>query len=564
MNTTRRAAVCDTALTMGVQRISSRAGRPGGSVDRLGPLAREVALPHTPRLLRVRSRLFLTTLGAFLLLAVPLLGLVSQGVYSGIHRSFAERSLRESRLVAVLPPVVAALEGDAAQRAALNPLMNTYRELLGADYVVVTDRTTARLTHPTPSRIGERMAGGDFTAFLRGQSVTETVEGTLGRSVRSKVPVVSGQGRVLGLASVGFLLPRLRDVYRDVLWAALPWYLGALALALGLSLLLARRAQREMLDLEPEQIAGGLLHYRTVMNALEEGVLVVRGGLVYVMNPQARALLGVPAQELPVPLDTLLPGGVPDAGVAVPLDVRGRPLLAGVQDTGDGAQVLTLRDLARVRALADELTQSQRYAELLRAQTHEFTNRLHTLAGLLHLGETREALALIHTQAERHTAHADAVRGLRHVRLAALLLGKFDRASELGVALSVDPLSALPAELPPGTLDLLELAAGNLIENALEAAAGHPDAQVHVLIAADPEGVVVEVRDTGAGVPADLAATLTQRGVSSKGPGRGVGLALVQARADAVGATLTHDRVTDSRGRPWTRFTLDVPAGAGT
>ncbi len=562
VNTTHRAAVCHTAVTMSVQRVPSGPGRPGGPADGLGPLAREVALPHTPRLLRVRSRLFLSTLGAFLLLAVPLLGLVSQGVYGGIHRSFAERSLRESRLVAALPPVVAALSGNAAERATVNTVMNTYRELLGADYVVVTDRRTRRLTHPEPSRIGEPMAGGDFTAFLAGRSVTETVHGTLGRSVRSKVPVVDGRGTVLGLASVGFLLPRLRDVFRDVLWAALPWYLGALALALGLSLLLARRAQREMLNLEPEQIAGGLLHYRTVMNALEEGVLVVRGGLVYVMNPQARALLGVPAQELPVPLSALLPGGLP-GGADVPLDVRGRPLLAGVQDTGDGAQVLTLRDLARVRALADELTQSRRYAELLRAQTHEFTNRLHTLAGLLHLGETREALALIHAQAERHAAHADAVARVRPLRLAALLLGKFDRAAELGVALTVDPLTAVPAGVPPATLDLLELAAGNLLENALEAAAASSGAQVHVLIAADPEGLVLEVRDSGPGVPPELAATLTRRGVSSRGAGRGVGLSLVQARADAQGAALTHDRVTDAAGRTWTRFTLDVPAGDG-
>lgn len=67
--------------------------------SRVPPLAREVALPHTPRLLRVGPRLFLTTLGAFLLLGLPVAGLVSQGVYDGIHRSFAERSLRESRLV---------------------------------------------------------------------------------------------------------------------------------------------------------------------------------------------------------------------------------------------------------------------------------------------------------------------------------------------------------------------------------------------------------------------------------------------------------------------------------
>ncbi|GAA5534876.1 sensor histidine kinase CitA [Deinococcus aluminii] len=528
-------------------------------------LAREVALPHTPRLLRVQSRLFLSIAAAFLLLALPLALLATTTLRGTIHRTYAERALRESRLIATLPPVRAALEGDAQARAGLNGLMGGYRALLGADYVVVTDRATRRLTHPNPARLGEPMVGGDFQSFLQGRSVTETVQGTLGRSVRAKVPVLAGDGRVLGLASVGFLLPRLGDVFQAVVRVALPWYVGALVLALLLASLLARRVRREMLELEPEQIAGGLLHYRTVLNALEEGVLVVRGGQVHVMNPQARALLGVggdAADRLPVPLTRLLPAPLlddPSPESPVPVTVRDRPLLVSVRPAPDGAQVVTLRDLARMRALADELTQAQRYADLLRAQTHEFTNRLHTLAGLLHLGETREALKLIYAQSDRHAAHADAVRALRYVRLAALVLGKYERAAELGLTLTLDPLTALPDHLPPGVLDLIELSVGNLLENAFEALDGQPGGEVHLLIAHDPEGLVVEVRDSGPGVPAPLAATLTQRGVSSKGPGRGVGLALMQARADAVGATLVHDRILDPAGRPWTRFTLEVP-----
>lgn len=180
-----------------------------------------------------------------------------------------------------------------------------------------------------------------------------------------------------------------------------------------------------------------------------------------------------------------------------------------------------------MRALADELTQSQRYAELLRAQTHEFTNRLHTLAGLLHLGETREALALIHAQSARHEAHLQAVGALRHVRLSALLLGKFDRAAERGVTLALDPLSALLTTLPPGVLDLLELAAGNLIENALDATQGQPDAEVRVLIATDPEGLILEVRDTGwrargAGRHPDRARREQQGYGAGRGAGSGV------------------------------------------
>ncbi len=146
------------------------------------------------------------------------------------------------------------------------------------------------------------------------------------------------------------------------------------------------------------------------------------------------------------------------------------------------------------------------------------------------------------------------------MRLSALLLGKYDRAAELGVTLVLDPLSALPPQLPAPTLDLLELAAGNLIENACEAASGTADAQVRVLIAGDPEGLIVEVRDTGPGLPAGLDPI--RRGSSSKGTGRGVGLALVHDRAAAQGAALSWDRVCDPDGRPWTRFTLDLPAGA--
>lgn len=551
--------LCDTARTVSLR--PSRSGLPGA--PRVPALAREVALPHTPQLLQVRTRLFLLTLGAFLLLALPLAGLASAALLRGVHQTFADRALRESRLVATLPPVVAALSGNAAERAGLNTLINRYRLTLGAAYVVVTDRTTRRLTHPELDRIGEKMVGGDFQSFLRGQSVTETVQGTLGRSVRAKVPVVSGRGEVLGLASVGFLLPQVRDVFWQVIRAALPWYLGALLLALGLARALARRIGYEMLDLEPEQIAGALLSFRAVLNSLDEGVVVARGDQVHVMNPQARALLGVQTAELPAPLPAPL-RGLPDT--TTPLDVGGRPLLvsareveAGAQGGGGVTQVITLRDLARVRELADELTQAQRYAELLRAQTHEFTNRLHTLAGLIHLGETGEALRLIHTQAGRHQAHAGAVGRLRHLRLAALLLGKYDRAAEVGVELILDPLCALPARLPTGVPELLELAAGNLIENAFEALAGRPGAEVRVLIAADPEGVVLEVRDNGPGVPPELAQVLGERGRSSKGQGRGVGLSLVRTRAQALGATLSHDRPADERGQPWTRFTLDLP-----
>lgn len=517
-------------------------------------LIREVALPHTPRWFRLKTRVFLFILGAFLVLGFLLATIASLTIQGGIQRSFSERALRESTLVAALPEVRAALSDDNAQQTNLNSVIEPYRLFLGADYVVVTDKATRRLTHPTPGQIGKQMVGGDFSSFLQGKSIIETVDGTLGRSVRGKVPVKRGDGQIIGLASVGFLLPRLQDVFWQVVHTAFPWYLGSLALSLLLADALSRRVQREMLNLEPEQIASGLLHYRTMLNTLDEGVLVARNGEVHVLNPQARNLLSLPSDELPMPL----PAALHDLkSEPTPLEIAGRPLLGQVRATEDGSQVYTLRDLAQVKALAEELTQSKRYADLLRAQTHEFTNRLHTIAGLLHLNESGRALELIYSQAARQSEHLEASTKLRHLNLVALLLGKYERAGELGVHLQLDPHSSLPPQLPKPVLDLLELALGNLVENACEASSGTPKAEVRVLLGTDPEGVVLEVRDNGPGIPQTL--NIMERGVSSKGEGRGMGLSLVQSRAQMLQATLTHDRVRDGDGRQWTRFTLDIP-----
>lgn len=84
-------------------------------------LAREVALPYTPRLLRVQTRVFLTTLGAFLLLALPLALLASLVLRGGLHQTFADRALRESQLMATLPPVAAALGGTLTHDRVADP-----------------------------------------------------------------------------------------------------------------------------------------------------------------------------------------------------------------------------------------------------------------------------------------------------------------------------------------------------------------------------------------------------------------------------------------------------------
>jgi signal transduction histidine kinase len=86
----------------------------------------------------------------------------------------------------------------------------------------------------------------------------------------------------------------------------------------------------------------------------------------------------------------------------------------------------------------------------------------------------------------------------------------------------------LTAHITPGTLSQL---IATLLDNALVHGAG----TVGIRTSLTPKSVVIEVRDHGRGVPADLVPRIFERNVSSKPGGTGLGLALARSIAAAEG-----------------------------
>jgi signal transduction histidine kinase len=86
----------------------------------------------------------------------------------------------------------------------------------------------------------------------------------------------------------------------------------------------------------------------------------------------------------------------------------------------------------------------------------------------------------------------------------------------------------LTAHVTPGTLSQL---IATLLDNALVHGAG----TVGIRTSLTPKSVVIEVRDSGRGVPADLAPRIFERNVSGKPGGTGLGLALARIIAAAEG-----------------------------
>ncbi len=501
-----------------------------------------------PRL-GIQLRLFLLQVSLFAFLMVILGGTQVYVLHQSVRKDYGERALLISRTVARIPTLVAAFNDPEPSRT-INPLANSIREQVGVDYIVVGNRQGIRLAHPLPDRLGKPMVGGDNDEPLAGREIISLATGSLGTAIRGKVPVFDDSGVVVGVVSTGYLLPTLQSTAARVSLTLLPWFGLGLLFALISSIWLSRRIKREMWNLEPEQIAALVLQHRSVLSALQEGVLVVDSdGKVQLANPRATQMLGISNNSAtPLAIRDIWPDLYQSGLLGLDyvenelLRIRTLPVLVGVFRMSSGQHVVTFRDRAEIMQMAEELTQTKRYADLLRAQTHEFMNRLHTIAGLIQLGKPNDALGVIRSEVSQTGTVQNLISSIEVPRLAALIIGKYERAKELGIRFELEAGSSLQSGWEKVS-EALELMVGNLVENAFEAVLEQPrgnTSQVVVMIGEDPEGLQIEVRDSGRGIPEQLCSRVFERGVSSKGEGRGLGLSLVKQQTEGLGGILQH------------------------
>ncbi|MFD7442743.1 ATP-binding protein [Streptomyces sp. NPDC059909] len=427
------------------------------------------------------------------------------------------------------------------------------RQAAGAEYVVVMDTRGVRWSHTDPGEIG-RVVSTDPSQPLAGEHVMEIDSGTLGRSARGKVPLRDDQGRIIGAVSVGIEYASVRDRLLAAIPGLLAYAGGALAVGALAAYMISRRLQRQTHDLAFSDISALLAEREAMLHGIREGVVALDGaGRIRLMNDEAQRLLGLGPEATGQPLDEVLGAGRTTdvlAGRVTGEDlvtVRGhRVLIANRMPTHDGGAVATLRDRTELEQLGRELDSTRGLIDALRAQDHEHANRMHTLLGLLELEMHEEAVEFVTEVVGVHRATAEQVTEKVHdPLLASLLVGKAAVAAERGVSLRIAPGTLLPDRLvdPRGLVTVV----GNLVDNALDAAAGSDDPRIEVELRGEGRTVVLRVSDSGPGVPADQRELIFTEGWSTKElPAhgkRGLGLALVRRFAERQGGSA---RVTEA------------------
>ena len=530
-----------------------------------------VSLPNflVPRTLHGRMLLLMfLLLGA--LVSITWL-MVSMLVSSILEEYIGRNALNVSKTVSLTTVVHEGLKNKNSTQIQL--YAESVRKATGARFVVVGDHEGRRYSHPVPERIGKLMVGGDNPRALeRGEAYVSKAVGTLGPSMRGKVPIFANSGKVIGVVSVGYLQETVESVTEGYLQRVLLWVFGLFLFGGIGTWLIARNVKQSIFGLEPVEIARLFRERNAILDSIREGVVAINDkGQVTMLDHEAAKILKIPPESgIGTSIESILPqtrmlevlksgeeqfdqemiiGGIEVIVNRVPIWQNGR--VAGV--------VSSFRRKDEIDRMAQELTQIQEYSEVLRTQTHEYSNKLHTLAGLIQLGSHQEALDLI----GRETSGYQELLGtlaetVPEPLLSAIILGKYNRAQELRIIFQLDPESRM-IDIPKKiNREKIVTILGNLLENALEAAQENTSGKRTVLLSMTDFGndLIFEVEDSGSGIEDESVDLSLQHGFTTKsGTGRGIGLSLVHENLKYLGGHLTV--VRSSLGGM--RFTIYIP-----
>lgn len=411
-------------------------------------------------------------------------------------------------------------------------------EILGPDGVVRASSDPLRVgLHAT---IGGGGNGGGRAWF---GDLDVGSDSSASHSLVGQVPILGIDGDVLAVVSVSEPYPSVWQLLSGA-GERLLVYLG-LGAVLGLlaSWLLSRRIKRHTRGLEVAEIASLADHREALLHSIREGVVGVgNDGEITVLNDSAKDLLGLSDDAVGRRVDAVgmdpavaefLTSG--EDGRDVVITTRTRVLALNRRAASSGGQrigtVTTMRDSTELASMQAQLSSHKSVTDTLRAQTHEFSNQLHTISGLVQLGEYDAVRDLVGTLTRQRAAISDAVtQRISDPAVAALLIAKTSLAAERKVALRIATDSHL-GPLPPALATDVITLVGNLIDNAVDVSEGTACATVMVRIDdAGPE-LDIAVTDSGPGVPEHLRESIFARGVTSKPEvpgGRGIGLALVR------------------------------------
>ncbi|MBE6776387.1 MAG: GHKL domain-containing protein [Ruminococcaceae bacterium] len=436
----------------------------------------------------------------------------------------------------------------------LDSLKDTLEDI---DVISVIGIDGKRLYHSSHELIGTVYDGTtpDFDANSEGYYTT-TDNGPSGTQRRAYAAIYDEGGDYIGFVMAIMLM---KNVKAEVLQIFLTFTLitiVAILMELLISAELSGKIKESLLGYEPDVFTSMFRMRDNILESLDEGIVAVdsKGEVQFVnksatemlkSNTNSESLIGRNIDLLSKDIPVLGSLNNPDNGITVSsgddnILIDTIPIKEGDEAIGT---VGILHDRKEYIKLMEDLTGTRYLVDSMRANNHDFTNKLHVILGLIQMEMYNEATSYIQniTMVQRETI-SKVMNCINEPSVAALLIGKIARASELNVRFILrEGCYYSPADIAIPS-EIIVTVIGNLIDNAFDSMNDMSiyDGQKELMfgIYSKPGALLITADDTGCGISEKNMEHIFENGFSTKGNGRGTGLYQVKTITENAGGSI--------------------------
>ena len=486
----------------------------------------------------IQKKIFRTQLILIITLAVFLGGV---GILINLHFETQKRDQNLQNVAETIAHSPILMEERSDSAVLMEYLDSLKDSLKDIDVISIVGSNNVRMYHSNHELIGTVYDGTipKFEQDAKEYYATNDI-GPSGTQRRAYAAIYDEDGNFIGFV-IAIMLRQ--NIYRESLQTAFIFVLitvAAILMELLISAELSGTIKKSLLGYEPDVFSAMYKVRDNILESLDEGIIAVDDeGIVQFVNQAADSMLdhmekglenkiiGEPLDSIQIESETILVDRAP----------------IKENDTTIG-EVAILHDRAEYTKLMEDLTGTRYLVDSMRANNHDFTNKLHVILGLIQMKMYDEAVSYIEniTIVQRATI-SKIMNAVNEPSVAALLIGKTARASELNIKFVFREgcyYSNADMQLPS---ELLVTVIGNLIENAFEAMNESEDYEVQKEllfgIYSRPGAVLITTDDTGIGISEEDLERVFENGYSTKGEGRGTGLYQVKSMVERFGGTIT-------------------------
>lgn len=434
--------------------------------------------------------------------------------------------------------------------------LETLKEALAdIDVISVVDKNGIRIYHSNSDLIGTKYDGNmpDFETHTSGFYAVDE-NGPSGNQRRAYAAIYNKDGEYVGVVMAIMLAKNIHSETMQMLLIFGAITLLAIAIELVIAGSLSKKVKKSLMGYEPDVFTAMYKMRDNILETLEEGIIAIdENGIIQFANDSAIKMLcknpfeNIVGKNIEILGDEILTSVMRSGDKETNVNLSNADIILdriSIKETdGSKGAIGVLHDRAEYTKLMEDLSGTRYLVDSMRANNHDFTNKLHVILGLIQMEMYDEAISYIQniTMVQRETI-SKVMNAVNEPAVAALIIGKIARASELNVKFVLREgcyYSASDMSLPS---EMLVTVIGNLLDNAFDAMndSDNPNDHKELMfgIYSRPGAVLITVDDTGNGIKDEDIDMIFVNGYSTKGNGRGTGLYQIKSMVENYGGKI--------------------------